>query len=113
MHELTITRGIISIVLQKAQEVEARRVTKVDLQLGRLTGCVPECIELQFRIMSRNTAAAGAHLVFHQPPARLHCRKCDRDYTSDSLDLICPECHTLEMDILSGSELYVESMDVE
>jgi len=113
MHEFTITQSILSIVLEKAKEIKAGKVTKVDLLVGRLTGYVPECIQLQFQILSHNTAAAGAGLVFHQPPAKLHCRKCNRDYTSDTLDLTCPECHTLEIDILSGSELYVESMEVE
>ena len=113
MHELAITQSILSIVLQKAQEVKARQITKVDLLVGRLTGYVPECIQLQFDILSRNTTAAGASLAFNQPPARLHCRKCDIDFTSDSFDLICPECHDLEVDILSGKELYVESIEVE
>lgn len=113
MHELTITQGILSIVLQKAREVQARKITRIDLQVGRLTGYVPECIQLQFAILSKNTAASGASLIFHQPPAKLHCRKCDIDYTSDSFDLACPDCHTLETDILSGLELSVESMETE
>ena len=113
MHELNITQSILSIVLEKAKEIKTGKVTKVDLLVGRLTGCVPECIQLQFQILSHNTAAAGAGLVFNQPPVKLHCRKCNRDYTSDTLDLTCPECRTLEIDILSGSELYVESMEVE
>ena len=113
MHELAITQSILAIVLQKAHEAKARQITKVDLLVGTLTGFVPECIQLQFDILSRNTAAAGADLSFNQPPARLHCRKCGNDFTSDSFDLICPECHNLEIDILSGRELYIESIEVE
>ena len=113
MHELAITQSILSIVLQKAQEVKARQITKDDLLVGRLTGYVPECIQLQFEILSRNTAAAGASLSFNQPPVKLHCRKCNNSFTSDSFDLICPKCHNLETDILSGRELYVESIEVE
>ena len=113
MHEFTITKNILSIVLQKAHEVEARKITNVDLLVGRLTGYVPECIQLQFSILSRNTAAAGASLSFNQPPVKLHCRKCNIDFTSDSFDLMCPECHKLEIDILSGKELYIESMEAE
>jgi hydrogenase nickel incorporation protein HypA/HybF len=113
MHEFAITENILSIVLEKAREVKARKVIKVDLLVGRLTGYVPECIQLQFNVLSHNTEAAGASLTFHQPPAKLHCRRCNFDYTTDSLNLMCPECHTLEIDILSGSELCVESMDVE
>ena len=113
MHEFAITQSILSIVLQKAYEAKATQITKVDLRVGRLTGYVPECIRLQFDILSRNTAAAGADLSFNQTPAELHCRKCGTDFTSDSFDLICPKCHNLEIDILSGRELYVESIEVE
>jgi len=113
MHEFTITQSILSIVLQKAQEVKARKITRVDLRVGRLTGYVPECIQLQFDILSHSTAAAGASLTFHQPPVSLHCRKCDINYTSNSHDFICPECQAMEIDILSGSELDIESMEVE
>jgi hydrogenase nickel incorporation protein HypA/HybF len=111
MHELTITKSILDIVLQKAEEVKAGKISKVDLLVGRLTGYLPECIQLQFDILSHGTAASGARLSFHQPPINLHCRKCNIDYTSSSFDLKCPECHTMEIDILSGSELYVESME--
>jgi hydrogenase nickel incorporation protein HypA/HybF len=113
MHEFTITQNILDIVLEKAGEVKAVKVTKVNILMGRLTGYVPECIQLQFKILSHKTAAADALLTFHQPPSHLHCRNCNRDYTSDSLDLVCPECRTLEIDILSGSELLVESMEAE
>ncbi len=113
MHELAITESLLSIILEKAREVKARQVTRVDLLVGRLTGYVPECIQLQFAILSHNTEAFGARLVFHQPPTKLHCRRCNLDYTSDSLDITCPQCRTLDIDILSGSELFIESIDVE
>jgi hydrogenase nickel incorporation protein HypA/HybF len=113
MHEFAVTKSILSIVLEKAQDVNAHQIMKVDILLGRLTGYIPECIQLQFKILSHNTIAAGANLVFHQPPAKLHCRKCNRDYTTDSLALTCPRCRTLEIDIQSGAELSVESMEIE
>jgi hydrogenase nickel incorporation protein HypA/HybF len=113
MHEFAITRGILSIVLQKAREAQAKKVTKIDLRVGRLTGFVPECIQLQFDILSRETIAAGAGLSFHQPLVNLRCRKCDIAFTADSFDLVCPDCHNMDIEILSGSELYIESMEVE
>ena len=113
MHEIAVTNSILSIVLAKAREVKARKITRVDILVGLLTGYVPECIQLQFDVLSRHSEAAGASLIFHQPPARLHCRKCNLDFTVDSFSLTCPECHTLEIDIISGSELFVENMEVE
>jgi hydrogenase nickel incorporation protein HypA/HybF len=113
MHEFAVTNSILAIVLEKARESRAKKVTKIDLQVGRLTGFVPECIQLQFDILSRGTIAAGAGLSFHQPLVNLRCRRCDVAYTTDSFDLICPDCHNMDIEILSGSELYIESMEVE
>ena len=113
MHEFTITKAILSIVVQKAQEIQAGKIKKIDLQVGKLTGYLPGSIQLQFAILSKDTVAEDASLTFHQPPANLHCRKCNVDFTTDSLDLACPDCHTLETDILSGLELSVESMEIE
>ena len=113
MHEFAVTKSILAIVLEKAREVKAGKITKIDLLVGRLTGYIPEQIQLQFDILCRNTEAAGASLIFHQPPAKLNCRKCGLGYTSDSSIIMCPECHTMEIDIISGTELYVENMEVE
>ena len=113
MHEYAITKSILEIVLEKAQEIKARKITGVNLHVGRLTGYVPECVQLQFDILSHNTMAAGAKLCFHQPPAKIYCRKCKAGYLVESFDLMCPTSHTMEIDILSGSELFVESMEAE
>jgi hydrogenase nickel incorporation protein HypA/HybF len=113
MHEFAITQAILAIVLQKAQEIPVGKITKIDIQVGRLTGYLPESIRLQFAILSRSTVAFGASLSFHQPPAKLLCRKCNVEFTTDSMDLACPYCHTLETDILSGLELNVLSMEIE
>jgi hydrogenase nickel incorporation protein HypA/HybF len=113
MHELSITRAIIAIVLQKAEEVRARKITRIDLQIGRLAGVNPECVQLQFEILSRDTAASGATLSIHQPPAKLRCRKCDIIYSKDDFNFVCPQCQEREFEILSGSELRVEDMEVE
>ncbi|MCK4263054.1 MAG: hydrogenase maturation nickel metallochaperone HypA, partial [Dehalococcoidia bacterium] len=43
MHEFGITESIINIVLDKAKEAEANRVTKISLVAGELSGFVPDC----------------------------------------------------------------------
>lgn len=113
MHEFTVTQAIVSIVLEKAHEIRAKKITEISLRVGRLTGFIPESIRLQFALLSKGTPAEGACLSFFQPPAMIRCRKCNRDFSIDSSDLSCPECHTLEVDIVSGLELSVENMEIE
>jgi hydrogenase nickel incorporation protein HypA/HybF len=113
MHELSITTAIMSIVLEKAEEFKAGKVTRVDLQIGRLAGIIPECVRLQFAILGKGTIAENALLSFNEPALTLRCRVCDTTYTRENTDLTCPRCCGREIDILSGFELNVESIEVE
>ncbi len=113
MHELAITEAIVSIVVRKALEANASKVTRIDLEVGRLTGIVPECVELQFALLGEGTIAQGARLCFDLRPVNLKCRACDITYARDEMEFSCPRCRGLEIDVLSGFELSVQSIEAE
>ncbi len=112
MHELPVTMSILSIVLEHAKTVKASKVSRINLTIGELSGIVPEFIELQFGFLSKDTVAAGASLSFHQPPTRLRCRNCATTFSPDNQNWDCPNCCKQEIEIVSGRECYVESMEV-
>jgi len=112
MHEFPITMSILSIVLEKAKAAKASKITKVNLTIGRLSGIVPECVQLQFELLSKGTIALGASLSFNRPPSMLRCRNCDTTYPSDNFDLTCPNCREQKIEVLSGCECYLESIEV-
>ena len=113
MHELSITQNILSIVLEKAETAKASRVSKIDLVFGELSGVVDECVEFYFGFLSKDTIAAQASLSFSHPPIRLHCRKCDTIFSPDNYSWACSNCQEQEIEIISGRELYIESIEVE
>lgn len=59
MHELALTREIVAIVCGAADN---RRVHKVTLEIGRLSGVMPEAIEFCFEAVAQGTLAEGARL---------------------------------------------------
>ena len=113
MHELSITQSILSIALEKANEVQASKVTKINLIIGELCGVVNECVEFYFDLLSKDTIAAQASLSFHQPPIQLRCRSCTTVFSPDNLDWACPNCHEAKIEIISGRECYVDSIEVD
>jgi hydrogenase nickel incorporation protein HypA/HybF len=76
MHELALTREIVTIVCEAAQD---RRVCNVTLEIGRRTCVAPEAIEFCFRAVAQGTLAEGA---------RLDIRRTDGD-----------ECHVATMEV--------------
>jgi hydrogenase nickel incorporation protein HypA/HybF len=112
MHELPVTQGILSIVLEQARTAQADKISRIYLTIGELSGIVPEYIRLQFDMLSKDTAADGAEIVIKQPVVELHCRNCDNVFTPEGKDWTCPKCAKEEIDITAGRECFVESMEV-
>ena len=113
MHEFSITQSILSIVLEKANAAQASKVSKINLVIGELSGIVADCVEFYFDFLSKETIAAQASLSFHHPPTRLRCRNCATVFSPDNLDWACPNCHEPKIEIISGLECYVESIEVD
>jgi len=114
MHELSITQSLLDIVLEKAQAVQATKITRIDLVIGELSGIIDECVSSCFEFVSQGTIAAGATLCFSRPATELRCRQCGTTFSpSPDGDWQCPACGELRTDIISGRECFVSSMEVD
>ena len=58
MHELSITRNVVSIVEEAAR---GRRVRRVTLEVGELSGVVSDAIAFCFDVVTRGDGARGRH----------------------------------------------------
>ena len=113
MHELSITQSILSIALEKAKAAQAGKITKINLTIGELSGIVDESVQFYFELISKDTIAAEASLSFTRPPTRLRCRNCATIFSPNDIDWTCPGCREQNVEIVSGRECHVESIEVE
>ena len=116
MHELSVTEQILQIVLDHARKAKAKRVSKVNLVFGELTGFVAESIQFYFDVLSKETEAEKASLSMTRVPATARCQKCKKEFHpggSGSIDWLCPSCGGPVEEIVAGRECYVESIEVE
>lgn len=109
MHELSLAEAIVDIAEQHAA---GRRVTRVDVRVGTLRQVVPSALTFAFELVAQDTVAEGAELVLEQVAARGDCRRCGRRSELPSFPLRCAACGGLDIEIVDGEELCVESLDV-
>lgn len=112
MHELSVTKSMLDLVLNQAQENGAERVQGINLVIGEMSGVVDDCVRFYFDFLSKGTIAEGAHLSFRVVPARARCQECGKRFKINGLDWRCPHCQTTRIEIIEGRELYLESIEV-
>ncbi len=108
MHELSIAESVVEAVLDRTGD---KQVTVVRLDVGKLSGVVPDALTFCFELVTAGTALEGAELAIVQTSGRAHCRSCDRDFEKDDLILLC-ECGSADVDVVAGRELSVTSVEV-
>lgn len=113
MHELAITQGILNFALEEAAKRGAAKVTALTVAVGALSGIVPDCIETYFALVAEETPAKGAALTFRRIPATVRCADCGAESDLPDFRLRCPACTSRKVELLSGREAYIESMEIE
>ena len=63
-------------------------------------------------MMTENTPLHGAELEFNVVPTVVRCNGCGAEFEFAELIFICPECGGGDTGIISGRELFVESIEV-
>ena len=110
MHELALTAAIVESAEEAAN---GRRVLRVTLEIGRLSGVMTEAIRFCFDAVARGTLIEGAVLDIREIDGRARCRRCGAEFgISDLYTTTCP-CGALDIERLQGEELMIKSIEVE
>jgi hydrogenase nickel incorporation protein HypA/HybF len=109
MHELAITRNIVALVGEAAC---GRRVTRVTLEIGKLSGVMAEAIEFCFGIVAEGSVVERALLDIRLIDGRAACQDCGSEFATETLFTRCP-CGSRRSVRLHGEELNIKSMELE
>ncbi len=112
MHELGLLQETLDVALEHAARHGARRVHRITLKVGDLSGVVTEALQFAFEVVTQGTIAEGARLVVERVPVVCRCRRCERDFRSDDVIYLCPVCGEISADVRQGRELILKSLEV-
>ena len=113
MHELSLTQNLIEIAEEHARREGASIITSVTMEIGSLSGVIPEAIEFAFEACSKGTLAEGAALEIRYIQARGRCQECARECEMESLIDGCPACDSYALEILQGQEMALTEMEID
>lgn len=108
MHELGITQQIVEAVMDRAAGAQ---VTKVVVEIGKLSAVLPDAVRFCFDLCCEGTPLAGAELEIIEPDGRARCRDCGAEVMLERPFGRCA-CGCSDLDWLSGMELRILGMEV-
>ena len=113
MHEFGLMTYLLDGVEEKARELGASRILAVNLVIGDRASIVDDLLLYYFDELTPGTLAAGAQLNVRRVPMRFDCESCAGPYLPKGIDFRCPHCGALGRMTQDGSELLVESIEIE
>jgi len=114
MHEMSLTASIIDIIREYAGRHSFSRVNSVTLSYGALSGIEAKALEFAFEVLSKDTPAQGAKLVYEIQPIAVSCLDCDQESIVEDFPTVCTACGSSEVILTAGTEeLKLLEMDVD
>lgn len=113
MHEMGITQSLLNIALDHAQRASAVRINGLTIVVGELSSIVDDSVQFYWDFVSQGTIAEKATLTFKRIPATARCAGCGHTAPLDREAYACPACGSGSLEITSGEEFYLESIDVD
>ena len=120
MHEISIAGAIIDSVLDAAEKNNARRVSKVYLEIGELTALNPDQLKFIFQTITKGTVAEGASYDIKVIKPSINCKKCSYKGPIEFFENLhfflplikCPKCDEPDVDIVAGRECFVKKINI-
>jgi hydrogenase nickel incorporation protein HypA/HybF len=109
LHELSLCQAIVDTVVDHA---DGRPVRCVNVRIGHLRQVVPQSLQFSWQVITDGSDLAGAQLYVEHVPASVTCRSCGARTTLERPLLICGVCEGSDVQVLTGEEFQIASIDV-
>ena len=113
MHEMGIAMQIVDIAVSALPDgLPDGCVEKVHLKIGKLAAVIPSSLRFCYGLIAKDTPLQGSSLDIEEIPVTLRCRTCSAQWRVNGPDFTCKTCNAAAVDIISGRELDIVSIEV-
>ena len=88
-------------------------MSNVELEIGKLSGVIPEALEFSWDVAIKDSLLEKASLKINEISARAKCLDCGHEFELDDVFSPCPSCGGFGNEILQGRELKIRALTVE
>ena len=112
MHELGIVFHMIDTLEEVGRDNELTRISKVTLNLGEVSGVIPDYLLDCWRwAADRTDLLRGAELDVQKIEAVTVCNACGKTYGTVEYGRTCPHCGSPDTVLLYGNEAEIDTIE--
>ncbi len=114
MHELGIMNDVLETALRVAGQNGGKKVTKITLKIGAMSGVMPQYVQSFFKVIAKDTIAKDAVIEIETDPAVYLCLECgaNTEYDSPGPEYVCHKCGSPSLRLLSGYGFQIVSVAI-
>lgn len=105
---------VLDTALRVAEKNGGKKVTKITLKVGLMSGVVPSYIQSFFDVISKETIANGAEIILEPDPAVFICPKCGEKTVYEALgpEYVCGNCGNRALRLSSGHGFQIVNVGI-
>jgi len=113
VHELSIAQSIVDSALEQAAAHGGRRVLRVGVRVGELSGVAIDALQFCFGMTVKDTELDGATLEPEAVPVVYRCAACAHEFRPVEFLAQCPSCGSAGASMIAGDELGLTFLELE
>ena len=113
MHEFSIAQSLLETALSEASNHKGKRIRALVVKLGRESHVEPDSLEFCLRAVARETIAKEARIEIESLEPTARYRECTYTFSTKDCELSCPSCGGKNLEMVAGSEVFLESLEVD
>ena len=113
MHEFSIVDSLLHLAEEHAIKHNAKKVTKLEVKIGVLSGVEPELLKTAFETFKEGTICEDAKFIMKIQPVVIRCKECGFEGELSKDEYLCPKCKGTEINIIDGEDMYLMSLELE
>ncbi len=114
MHELGIVVHISKTLTELAKENDVSDISRVTLQIGKVSGIVPEyLVDCWKYYRVKNPLLIHSSLEYEWIEAITQCQDCNKTYDTIQYGRECPYCKSGHTYLLQGNECLIKEIEAQ
>ncbi|KLE04196.1 hydrogenase/urease nickel incorporation protein HypA [Aliarcobacter butzleri] len=113
MHEYSIVQSLLESCEEHAKSNDAKKVTKVVVKIGILSGVEPELLKTAFDTFKEQTVCHDAQFLINHQKIEILCQDCNTKSTLEKHEFSCPKCQSTNLTVTDGEDMYLMSLEME